>query len=70
MTWTMLTIVINLAGGQPVTIPGYTYKTEAECKAMLYAPINNISPAGDRVYSQVSAVCVPMDFNMQTPDGE
>jgi hypothetical protein len=67
MTWTMLTIVINLAGGQPVTIPGYTYKTEEECKAVLYAPIDNRAPGGT-LYSQVYAVCVPMDFNMQTPN--
>jgi hypothetical protein len=65
----MLTIVVNLAGGSPVTIPGYTYRTEAECKAQIYPQIDNRSPGGV-LYSMVYAVCVPMDFNLQTPSGE
>ena len=37
MTWTMLTIVVNLYGGQPVVLPGYEYTSEEACKAQLYA---------------------------------
>ena len=70
MTWTMLTIVINVAGGAPVTIPGYTYQSEAECKAQLYTPILGRTGVGNPVYSYVYGVCVPMDFNLQTPDAE
>jgi hypothetical protein len=68
----MLTIVVNLAGGSPVTIPGYTYGTEAECKAQIYTPVIgwiNKEQYADPV-TMTHAVCVPMDFNMQTPDGE
>lgn len=61
MLWTMLTIVVNLSGGQPVVLPGYQFGTKEACEAAAFTTKElNISalPQGVAI---VSAVCVPLD---------
>ena len=65
MTWTMLTIVVNLYGGQPVVLPGYEYTSEEACKAQLYEP-KRLKPVNEEMSTTaaiVSSVCVPVNMN-------
>jgi hypothetical protein len=62
MTWTMMTVIVNLYGGQPVVLPGYQYTSEEACKAALYAPMAIREPVATTA-GIVSAICVPVDPN-------
>jgi hypothetical protein len=63
MTWTMMTVILNIAGGQPVVLPGYQYTSEEACKAALYETKRIPGPEAplSGKYGIVSAVCVPVD---------
>lgn len=65
MTWTMMTVILNIAGGQPVVLPGYQYTSEEACKAELHKTqrIRGNDSDLSGLYGLVSSVCVPVDPN-------
>lgn len=60
-----MTVILNIAGGQPVVLPGYQYTSEGACKAALYERqfIRRSDSDLSSTYGVVSAICVPVDPN-------
>ena len=58
-----MTVILNIAGGQPVVLPGGQYISEEACKAQLYKTqrIRGNDSDLSGLYGIVSAICVPVD---------